>query len=133
MIYCLDTNICIYFLKGSFPAVSSRLRELDPVDLKIPSMVKAELLLGAEKSRNRSDNLKKVRLFLTPYEIVPFDSEAAEIYAVIRSRTEKKGSVVGPNDLVIAATALTLNACLVTGNTNDFSRIDGLKTVDWTA
>jgi tRNA(fMet)-specific endonuclease VapC len=108
------------------------MQELDPDKIKIPSMVQAELLFGAEKSHNRADNLKKVRKFLSVYQITAFDSDAADIYAVIRSETEKTGTLVGPNDLVIAATVISINATLITNNTNEFRRIKSLKIDDWT-
>lgn len=77
MNYFLDTNICVYFLKGIYPNILKNLKSKKPDDIKIPSIVKTELLFGAEKSKNKKTNLEKVKNFLFPFEIIPFDSEAA--------------------------------------------------------
>lgn len=132
MKYYLDTNICIYFLKGLFPEILKRIIGHIPDDIKIASIVKAELLYGAEKSQKREENLEKVESFLMPFEIVPFDNHAAIIYSKIRSELEKKGSPIGPNDLIVSATALANDGVLVTNNVQEFNRISGLITENWT-
>ena len=95
-------------------------------------MVAAELRYGAEKSARRAENGRLVAGFLEPYEIVPFDDDAASVYSGVRHDCEKRGAVVGPNDLIIAATALSRNGTLVTRNTREFSAIKGLPLQDWT-
>ena len=132
MSYCLDTNICIFHLNKSASTVTERLKALSAEEVLIPSMVVAELLHGAEKSAKRESNLANLALFLSPYRIISFDQKAARIYASIRAALERKGQIIGPNDIVIAATTLAHNAILVTNNTKEFSRIDGLKIEDWT-
>lgn len=127
----LDTNICIYFLKGRYPAVRSELLALGPDDVKIPAMVKAELLYGAAKSRQVAANREKVLQFLQPFEIIPFDNNAAEAYAGIRSDAETAGTPIGPNDLVIAAIVLSHQGVLVTNNEKEFRRIPGLDVENW--
>ncbi len=133
MIRFLDTNICIYFLKGAHPPVKTRLMEHGPQDIKIPAIVKAELLYGAVKSTKREENQKRVARFLEPFEIVPFDDSATAFYADIRSQTEASGTPVGPNDLIIAATVLSQNGVLVTNNTKEFQRIQDLMVENWMA
>ena len=133
MTYCLDTNTCIYHLNDSAPKLSDRLEEMPFRDIKIPSMVVAELFYGAEKSAKREYNFKVFRTFLTLYEIARFDERAAEHYAAIRAELERRGQRIGGNDLVIAATALSNDAVLVTHNIDEFSRVDGLKLEDWAA
>jgi len=132
MIRFLDTNICIYFLKGTHPLVKTRLMEHGPEDIKIPAIVKAELLYGAVKSTKREENQKRVARFLEPFEIVSFDDSATVFYADIRSQTEARGTPVGPNDLIIAATVLSQNGVLVTNNTKEFQRIQELMVENWT-
>jgi len=68
---------------------------------------------------------------LNSFIIVPFDSSAAERYAQIRQNLEKRGRVIGPDDLLIAATVLTCGGVLVTHNTSEFSRVEGLRLEDW--
>jgi tRNA(fMet)-specific endonuclease VapC len=123
MNYFLDTNICIYFLKGIYPRILKEIRNLDPKYIKIPSIVKAELLFGAEKSKNRVENIKKVNLFIEPYEVVSFNDEAAISYSIIRSTLEFKGKSIGPNDLIIASTVLANNGILITNNEKEFKYI----------
>ena len=132
MIYYLDTNICIYFLVGKYPQLLTKMMSFSPNDIKIPAIVKAELLHGAEKSLKRDENLIKISSFLLPFEIIPFDDASANCYGKIKASLEKTGMLIGPNDLIIAATALANNAILVTNNTNEFCRVDGLRLEDWT-
>ena len=132
MMYFFDTNICIYFLKGIFPGIQKKMLESQPGKIKIPAMVAAELVYGAWKSKQAVSNTEKVGRFLKPLQIIPFDKEAAFIYGRIRSAPEKNGNPVGFNDLIIAATTLAHNGTLVTNNTAEFSRIEGLVLEDWT-
>lgn len=132
MRYFLDTNICIFAMKGRYPGIKRRLSELRPYQVKIPAMVKAELLLGALKSAKPVESRAIVDRFLAPFEISAFDDAATEVYARIRGAVEKAGRPIGPNDVVIAATALTHDATLVTNNSKEFSRVQGLKIEDWT-
>jgi len=95
-------------------------------------MVRAELLFGVSKSSRKMAALSAVQAFLEPYELLPFAGDAAEHYADIRGRLEKKGKVISPADLIIAATARAAGAVLVTHNTKEFSRVPGLQIEDWT-
>lgn len=131
MKYYLDSNICIYFLKGVCPVLRDRLLACSPDTLLIPSLVKAELLYGAEKSARREENLDRVARFLFPFRIAAFDDAAAEVYAGLRSRLEKQGNPIGPNDMIIAATVLAGDGILVTNNKGEFSRVAGLRLEDW--
>lgn len=127
----LDTNVCIDALKGRSAGVVDQIRRCWPGDLKIPSMVKAELYLGAERSCRPDRTLRRVRAFLRPFEVVPFDSGAAEHYGRIRAVLERAGTPIGPADLVIAATVLSRAGLLVTHNTREFARVPGLPLEDW--
>lgn len=127
----LDTNTCIHFLNGTHPSVRERLLSTPPVDIAIPAIVKAELLVGARKSMRSAETLSLVTRFLEPFEIVPFDSDVSGTYAVIRADLEKYGRVIGPNDLLIAATVLHHNGTLATHNIREFSRVAGLKIENW--
>ena len=131
MIYCLDTNICIYFLKGKFPSLINKIYGHNPNDIKLPSIVKAELLHGAERSVRKDENIKKIKKFIVPFETIPFGGFAAEYYAVIKAKLENNGAPIGPNDLIIAATAISINATLVTNNIREFMRVDGLRCENW--
>jgi tRNA(fMet)-specific endonuclease VapC len=130
--YFLDTNICIYFLKGKNEQIERNLKKLNPNRIKIPSIVKAELLLGALKSKNPKKNQDTILDFLDPFEIIGFNDIESEIYSVIRSKLESKGLPIGPNDLIIASIVINNNGILVTNNEREFSRIQTLKIENWT-
>ncbi len=129
--YFLDTNTCIYFLKGKYRSIYEELKKKKPEEIKIPSIVKAELLYGVEKSEQKKRNLEVYSKFIEPFEIVGFDTRAAEIYAKIRGMLEKKGKTIGPNDLIIAATVMSKKGILVSHNTQEFNQVEGLHLEDW--
>ncbi|MDF3821831.1 type II toxin-antitoxin system VapC family toxin [Leptospira sp. 96542] len=131
MNYFLDTNICIYFLKGKNLKIENNIKKLNPNRIKIPSIVKAELLLGALKSQNSKKNRDIVLDFVDPFEIIGFNDVESEIYSEIRSSLELKGLPIGPNDLIIASIVLNNNGILVTNNEKEFSRIQSLKIENW--
>lgn len=130
MMYFLDTNTCIDFLRNLSESVRSRFLSVSLNEIKIPVVVKAELLLGAYKS-NRPETLEKTIQFLELFEAIPFSDDMSYTYAKIRKELETKGNKIGANDLFIAASALNKEAILVTHNTREFIRIDGLKLDDW--
>ena len=132
MTYFLDTDTCIYFLKGTFPALQKKILNFPPNIIKIPSMVAAELMYGAEKSQKAAKNTETVEKFLKPLQVISFDLDAAAFYGKIRASLEKKGNVIGFNDIIIAATVLANNGILVTSNIGEFSRIEGLAAENWT-
>ena len=133
MLYFLDSNICITFLREGMKAdlVRRKILMYTRKAVQIPSVVSAELMHGAFKSNN-AENMNKVRKFLSKFVIVPFDFEASEIYGQIRTSLERGGRLISFPDMLIAAPALTHNATLITNNTQEFSRIDGLNLSDWT-
>ncbi|MEZ4753117.1 MAG: type II toxin-antitoxin system VapC family toxin [Bdellovibrionota bacterium] len=130
MNFFLDTNICIYLLKDTFPEVKNSLLKHKPNKIKIPSIVKAELLFGAVKSKQK-ETFKVVEQFLMPFEIISFCTISAEHYGAIRQDLEKKGKMIGANDLIIASTVLANNGTLVSHNSKEFKRVKGLEFVDW--
>ena len=132
MTYFLDTNICIYYLNNTNQYVCERLEKQFTANIKIPSMVAAELLFGAEKSIKREHNIEIFKAFLSIFQIANFDIKAAREYAIIRADFERKGRIIGGNDLSIAATVLANDGVLITNNTEEFSRIKKLKIENWT-
>lgn len=132
VMYLLDTNVCIDWLKGQEPLLLERVQSVHLNQLKIPAIVEAELFLGAEKSNHRAKVIENLERFLKPLEVLPFESRIARQYAVTRAELERRGKIIGPNDLIIAATALVHRAILVTRNTKEFQRVQGLQTQDWT-
>ena len=129
--YLLDTNTCIHFLNGSSEAVARQMQSLSPSEIALCSVVKAELLYGSRNSKRVEENLKLLDQFFTPLTSLPFDDRCAEEYGIIRAQLAAQGSPIGPNDLLIAATARTHDVTLVTHDTKEFSRITGLRLTDW--
>src|SRR5437763_8981918 len=122
MAFLLDTNAWIVYLKSVQSPIRSRLEALTPADVILCSVVKAELLHGAQKYGNRERRLRILAETFAPYASLPFDDPAAAAYAGIRHELEVAGNVIGPNDLMIAAIAQANNLTLVTHNTAEFGR-----------
>jgi tRNA(fMet)-specific endonuclease VapC len=129
----LDTNACIQLINGTSEALNVRLRSHSPSEIRMSAVVKAELYYGARKSRHAAKNLELLRRFFEPFVSLPFDDRCAQHYGAIRSHLEAGGRPIGPNDLMIAATALANDLLLVTHNTREFTRVAGLAVEDWQA
>jgi tRNA(fMet)-specific endonuclease VapC len=131
MIYLLDTNACIVYLSRRSSNVEQKLMATDPKDIAVCSIVKAELFYGAMHSQNPVKSLAVQQEFLSQFDSLPFDDDAALIFGRERARLAALGTPIGPNDLMIAAIALLHNLTLVTHNSREFSRVDGLRHEDW--
>ena len=130
MRYVFDTNTCIYALtlRGR---VVERMREHPPSDLAVTTVTQAELWFGALKSVRRAAVRREVDAFLEPFEVLPFDREAAEAYAAARFELERAGRPISERDLLIASISLSRALTVVTHNVGEFGRIPGLKIDDW--
>lgn len=133
MKYLLDTNVCVRVLNGTSTGVVERLKGLDPSDVAMCSVVRAELVFGARKSAHVAENLRLVDALFEPFVCLPFDDRAADAYGSVRADLERAGRPIGPNDLLIAATALANDLVLVTHNISEFGRVPGLHVDDWEA
>ena len=131
MTFLLDTNVCVVYLNQPQSSVATQLHRHQPQDIAVCSVVKAELFFGAMKSQRPEQTLEKQQRFLAAFHSLPFDDEAALIFGKIRSDLQRQGLPIGPYDLQIAAIALANDLTLVTHNTREFSRINGLCLTDW--
>ena len=131
--YLLDTNICIYFMKNSFPQLTEKIFSYDSSQLAISSITVYELEYGAAKSKWGEQTWQNLRMVLAPFNILPFDSNDAFMAGRIRAQLESKGTPIGPYDIQIAAQGLARNLIIVTHNTNEFKRVAGLSVEDWIA
>jgi len=127
----LDTNVVVHYLKGE-PGVVARIQAMEAADLGIPSVVAYELEYGTLRSGSPRRR-ELIGQLLADSVHVPFDHEAAREAARIRVELEGQGTVIGPMDLLIAGTATSRGALLVTSNTREFSRVKGLRLADWTS
>lgn len=127
----LDTNICIYLIKKKPLKVLKKLSEYAVSDIGISSITVAELLYGVDKSSLPERNRDALDGFLAPFEIMPFDDRAAEVYGRIRAELERKGTPIGSMDMLIAAHALSLGVTLVTNNSKEFKRVPHLQVANW--
>lgn len=131
MKYMLDTNICIYIIRHKPESVIKRFLEHDPEELCVSAITYAELMHGVEKSQTVERNRIAMSLLLSAITILDSDSYAAEVYGSIRVDLEKKGTPIGPMDLLIAGHAKAAQLILVTNNTKEFSRVEGLEVENW--
>lgn len=129
--YLLDTNACVRLLNGRSPQLIERMRQHQPAEIVLCSVVKAELIHGAYRSSRVADNLRLLERFFAPFASLPFDDHCADAYGRIRSDLERAGTPIGPNDLMIAAVAVIHELTLVTANTREFGRVIGLAFENW--
>jgi len=133
--YLLDTNICIYIIKKSPEQVLKKLEAIIKNELKnevyLSSITISELFYGVEKSTRPEKNLEALKGFLTLFNVVDFTHKSAEVFGKVRSDLERKGMVIGPYDLQIASIAIANDQTLVTNNTKEFKRVNGLKLENW--
>lgn len=131
LLYLLDTNVCIVYLKGKSSTVKQRLKSLKQNNIAVCSVVKAELFYGSMGSNNPKKALQVQKAFVDRFISLPFDDRCALIYGKIRAHLASAGTPIGSNDLLIASIALANNLTLVTHNVREFSRVQGLKLEDW--
>jgi len=131
MIYLLDTNTCIVYLKGKNTHLKHKLDSISIAEIAVCSVVKGELFYGAMRSANIESNLRLQQEFLNQFVSLTFDDQSALIFSNIRAQLAAQGTPIGAYDLQIAAIALAHNLILVTHNTREFSRIPQLQLEDW--
>jgi len=131
MLYMLDTNMCSYIIRDNPRGIYKKLKEIEENHVvALSSIVVSELFYGARKKD--SPKLRKVVAeFVSHFVIYDYDKVSANHYADVRSNLEKKGQIIGANDLLISAHALSKDAILVTNNTKEFERVEGLVVENW--
>ena len=128
--FLLDTNICIYFIKGLYE-LKSKFEDVGPENCFISEITLAELKFGVAKSQAKKKNQQALENFLSGVQILPI-FPALDIYASEKARLQKSGKVIDDFDLLIGATAVSFDLVMVTNNTNHFNRIKDIKLEDWT-
>ena len=130
MSYMLDTNICIHLMKHTRSVIDS-FSVISDDYITISSITLAELEFGICNSQAYEKNRVKLISFLQLIDVLPFDDTAAVDYGIIRANLQKKGAVIGPLDMLIAAHAKSRNLTVVTNNKSEFERVEGLSVIDW--
>jgi len=131
MSYLLDTNVCIQLLNNTNSALNERLRQEEPEDIYLCTVVQMELYYGAYRSLRGEQNLALLEPFFQQFTVLLLNPEAARIAGKIRGELAKLGTPIGPYDLQIAAIALANNLTLVTHNVREFRRVVELRIEDW--
>jgi tRNA(fMet)-specific endonuclease VapC len=130
--YMLDTDICSYVMKRSNHLLVKRLAKVPVSDVCVSVITKSELLYGVEVSPRRQQDEIALNAFLSYVEVLEFADKASSHYAQIRAHLKKAGTMIGGNDLFIAAHARSLGLTMVTHNTREFGRVPRLAIEDWT-
>jgi len=133
MTYMLDTNTCIFLMKGEPASVRERLAALAQERVCLSSVVISELWFGVHNSRQVERNARALDCFLAPFEELTYGRETNRIYGQTRAALKQAGTPIGALDTLIAAHALAEDAVLVTNNIREFSRVEGLRVEDWCA
>lgn len=131
MKYLLDTNICIALLKNTEPSLIEKMKEQQPSDFALCSIVKGELLYGARKSQAVEKNLLLLTRFFKQFPSLTFDDRAAEYYGMNRTILAKAGSPIGDADLLISSIALAHDLTVISRNEREFLRVPSLRLEVW--
>lgn len=131
MKYLLDTNICIEMIRRRSVAAVERCQAHSGDGIGLSAITYSELEFGCAKSSNPAKNRLALEKFLSPLELLDFPAAAGHDYARLRLHLEKRGQIIGPNELLIAAHCLHLKSALVTNNEREFRRVPGLRVVNW--
>jgi len=129
--YLLDTDICIYLRDSRPPKVTARFAQLERDHVAISVITFGELAYGAAKSTDRARAAKGFEWAMRIMPILPLPPRAGDRYGDLLAELERNGSIIGGNDLWIAAHALAENLILVTNNEREFKRVKGLKVENW--
>ncbi len=129
--YLLDTNICIYAIKGKYPNLAEKLLSIHPDEIKVSAVTVFELEYGAAKSKWGERSKETMRRFLASFDVLPLTFEDAVTCGAIRAMLTAQGTPIGAYDLMIAAQGLSRNMKVVTHNVGEFQRVKGLSVEDW--
>jgi tRNA(fMet)-specific endonuclease VapC len=130
-VYLLDTNVCVEFLRQRSASVVQRITASKPSDLRLCSVVVAELYYGAHKSTNPSANIALLGRFMSQFVSLPIDEQVGVTAGQLRADLERAGTPIGPNDLLIAAVGFVHGFTVVTNNLSEFTRVPNLVVESW--
>lgn len=128
--YLLDTNILSELVMNPQGAISERIARVGETNVCTSVIVAAELRFCARKRQSRRLT-NNVNAILAAIEVLPLEEPADQAYGELRANLERRGGVIGPNDMLIAAHALSLDKVVVTANRREFARVPGLRVENW--
>jgi len=131
--YVIDSTVFIALERGQIAHQDIAVRMANS-QYVVSAMTASELLHGVEGSDTavrRQKRLELVEAVLDTVPIVSFDLNVARIYARIWADLCRQGQEIGAHDTIIAATALSLDATVLTHNIRHFNRVDTLKVEAW--
>jgi tRNA(fMet)-specific endonuclease VapC len=128
--YLLDTDICVFWLRGR-PAVQRHLATVGPDEVAISVVTLAELRYGAASSALPDDNHRAIDDFVSGISVIGLTAEAARMFGEIKAHLRRSGMLLEDVDLLLAATARTFGLVLVSNNTSHFGRIPDLIIQNW--
>ena len=129
--YMLDTNTASYIIKGEPAVIRERLRKVPMANVCVSTITEAELLRGVAKKPDAKRLPIAVKEFLLRVEILPWDSDAADAYAQLRTACENEGKPLGNMDMLIAAHCVAVGAVLVTNDKAFYNVKHHLMLEDW--
>jgi tRNA(fMet)-specific endonuclease VapC len=131
MAFLLDTSACVDYLTARYQKVVDRIQGSSPEDLVLSVVVVAELRYGADHSARRRTNHARIDALIEEIDVLDFDLGAAAAYGRVRAQLESGGTPIGPNDMLVAAHALSRGLTVITDNTTEFARVTGLEVDNW--
>ncbi len=129
MDYLLDTDICIFFLKGKFK-IKDKIKSVGINNCCISEITIAELKYGAEKSSDYEKHSGEVDKMEDLFTVIPIYN-SLDKFAQEKVRLQKTGKLIPDFDLLIGVTSLTNDLKMVTNNVNHLGRIEGIKIENW--
>lgn len=130
MRYLLDTNIISRLIREPHGPIADRIADVGDNNIYTSIIVAAELRYGAEKRASEKLTVKIAEV-LGAMKILPLEAPVDSYYGRVRAELERKGRLIGPNDLLIAAQALARDCILVTDNVREFQKVEGLAVENW--
>lgn len=128
--YVLDTNTCIYWLKGR-EEIRRRIEQIGTDNLRMTVVTLAEMRYGAYNSQKVEENLKNIDNFLRKVRVLFLNEDAANKFGKIKVDLCRGGQIIDDFDILISAITLSNDGILVTNNIEHFKRIEGLKFENW--
>ena len=130
MNWLLDTDVCIYWLKGD-QKIEERIMQAGLDNLRVSFITVSELYYGAFKSQRTPENILLVEMIEEKLAVIESDSGICSTFGKLKAQLEKQGQIIDDADLFIAACALVTDSVLVTNNEKHFSRVKDLRIENW--